>query len=243
MRTEFFAGYEFNRKDPVGYFHEEHGGYDEAKKKFKPLKCADTEVDVCDILNAITAAVEAGIVKEYEWPKQLFASKSGLAWFLEQLSTYDDCFRIPDRWWQALAHLGDSTNCEESFSRCDDIANTLERRIEELPEEFRVHKAEIKYFKANPLPPHIHLTAKQTDAFYAHRRAVQDIQRADRSIKDDDTCRFSFTQPFYEIRDGVMYCRQATAADIASLVPAKKPKAVAKKPAATKKPATKKAKA
>ncbi|MDC8771780.1 hypothetical protein [Roseateles albus] len=236
MSTEFFAGYEFNRRDRVGYFHAEHGGYNDAKKKFQPFKCADDQLLVHEILDAITAAVEAGIVKEYEWPKQLFASKSDLVSFLDNLAEYDNEFRIHDRWWRALAHLGDTVDCEESFSRCDDIAQSLAKRASELPEELRIHKAEIKYFKAHPPTPFVPLPAELDDALYENRKAtLRQQQREGSSIKDDDTCLFSFTQPFYEIRDGVRYCRQATPADLVSLVPAKKAKAVAKKPAATKK--------
>ena len=54
----------------------------------------------------MTGAVEAGLVDDEKWPGQLFASKSDLENFLAELDTYDQQWRITDRWYRALGLLG-----------------------------------------------------------------------------------------------------------------------------------------
>ncbi len=99
--------------------------WDAKKKQFIPVKSMD-DVDLYMVLDAITLAVEAGVVDTHAWPQQFFASRAAFDEFMELLSEYDDCFRITDQWWQALASLADIGD-EEDFVSSTEIADGLFR--------------------------------------------------------------------------------------------------------------------
>jgi len=81
-------------------------GYINATWPFEPMKVIDDEMEVHDILDHITAAVESGQLKRDSWPEQLFASEADLQRFIDRLpEEYDEIFRIVDRWWFALSEL------------------------------------------------------------------------------------------------------------------------------------------
>lgn len=82
-----------------------------------------------EVLDTLTIAVEAGVVNAFKWPQQFFASKPAFLEFIEQLEEYDDCYRITDRWWQALAALIGGSD-EEGFVSAREIAETLARDVE-----------------------------------------------------------------------------------------------------------------
>lgn len=99
---------------------------------FAPMELADDELNLCEALDNVTAAVEAGELGQDTWPEQLFASDEDLQWFLENLSQYDECYRIHDRWWLALATLIDHQHVEEGFSRCDDMADAIADELADI---------------------------------------------------------------------------------------------------------------
>jgi len=71
------------------------GGFNPYTRQFTPLKYASEGLAVCDALDAITAAVEAGIVDRNDWSNQLFASETDFEAFLEELEYYDETNRSP----------------------------------------------------------------------------------------------------------------------------------------------------
>ena len=97
--------------------------WDSKTKKVTPIKSLEM-VDMYMVLDSITHAVEAGVVDTLTWPQQFFAKKAVFLEFIEQLAEYDDCWRITDQWWQALAALANVID-EEGFISTDDIANEL----------------------------------------------------------------------------------------------------------------------
>ena len=107
--------------------------WDEANVKFKPVEDA-SDVCVCEILDSITLAVEAGVIDSYLWPQQLFANRQAFEGFIEELSYYDECYRITDRWWTSLAQLVGVVD-EEAFVSSQEIAKTL---LEEASSEGRM---------------------------------------------------------------------------------------------------------
>ena len=112
-------GYAFKLRDVTVY----PAIWDEKKQKVKPIKSMD-DVEVCEVLDSIALAVEAGVVSSFHWPQQFFASKKSCMEFLQQLQEYDDCYRITDRWWMALAKLARKVD-EEGFVSSREIANAL----------------------------------------------------------------------------------------------------------------------
>ena len=57
--------------------------------------------------------------------KAVFKAPGGFEWFLDELAGYDQCYRINDRWWQALARLAEHENFEEGFTHTEDMAAAL----------------------------------------------------------------------------------------------------------------------
>jgi hypothetical protein len=84
-----------------------------------------------EALDHITAAVESGNLRRDTWPEQLFANREVFDEFVSNLSGYDECFRIVDRWWCALADLID-TGDEEGFIHTRDMADEIQRVFDEL---------------------------------------------------------------------------------------------------------------
>jgi hypothetical protein len=64
------------------------------------------------------------------WPEQPFVDRPTFDKFIEFLSGYDDCFRITDRWWTALAELAGHVD-EEGFIRTEVMADKLMEAFEE----------------------------------------------------------------------------------------------------------------
>ena len=98
-------------------------------KQFIPVKSMD-EIDVHMILDGISIAIEMGVVDTHAWPQQFFACRTAFDDFIGSLSEYDECYRITDQWWQALATLAD-VNDEEGFVSSSDIAEELFRNAAE----------------------------------------------------------------------------------------------------------------
>lgn len=214
--TQQIKGYEFSRRDSVGFYDEDRGGFDVKKQKFKPMKLAGGDYMIHEVLDAVTAAVEAGIVEQHTWPKQIFKTGADLEAFLDDFSNYDECYRVHDRWWQALANLAGSTNCEEGFSTTSDMADTLREYVADMPEVLRKLKAKEAYFK-NPVPA-LELTGPQEKALQKHNAAVEKQFYSARPREEGETLHYPFTNRFLTFVEGVLSAREATAKDLAALV-------------------------
>lgn len=111
-------------------------GYIDAKWPFKPMKFRELSEHPMAwthiALDHITAAVESGELDSETWPEQLFATEGDFHDFLSSLSGYDECFRIVDRWWFALAQLAEHDGDEEGFIHTQDIADEIENVYQEL---------------------------------------------------------------------------------------------------------------
>jgi hypothetical protein len=139
-------GYKFEcNTDPLSTSINAMGGFDQRTRKLVPMTLTDEDIgwQVYEVLDTITAAVEAGVVEQHDWPQQLFKTTADLEAFLEQLADYDDCYRITDRWWHSLARLCESQHCEEGFVRSDEIAEVLAVYAHNAPEQ----KAEAERIK------------------------------------------------------------------------------------------------
>jgi hypothetical protein len=77
------------------------------------------------VLDNLTLAIEAGVVSEKKWLKQIFGDEEHFMNFLDELACYDDCYRICDRWHTALSVLAKSVLVEEGFIACSDISDEL----------------------------------------------------------------------------------------------------------------------
>ena len=104
----------------------EHGGFDAATGTFTPFKKMEG-VSVCQILDVITAAAEAGAIDNEKWVSQIFASIEIFEAFLREYSDYDECFRTYDRWYWALFRLSghDDGDDELAFVTSPEIAEKL----------------------------------------------------------------------------------------------------------------------
>lgn len=120
-----FAGYEPTIDSPDVYPQY----FDPTTGKFTPLSKVQLEPyeahEVYQVLDSITLALEAGAVSEKHWLRELFGTPDAFEEFLEEFETYDECFRISDRWHAALALLGDSLLDHADFITCEDIADRL----------------------------------------------------------------------------------------------------------------------
>ncbi len=112
-----------------------YGGFNPLTKKMTPFSCEPYSVNnmpmLSDMMDSIAAAVEAGVIDSEQWPAQIFASNSIMESFFQALANYDDCYRIVDYWWQALAALRGHLEEEEAV-RGVDLANSLIDYISEL---------------------------------------------------------------------------------------------------------------
>lgn len=106
----------------------EVGGFNKRTKKFSPFVSMPM---LYEALDAITAAIEAGVIDTEKWVSQVFATTEVFEQFLEELAFYDNCYRIMDRWYAALARLAQTEHVQEGFIRSDEIADALREAAEE----------------------------------------------------------------------------------------------------------------
>jgi hypothetical protein len=126
-------GYSFNDLKPLLHVGVRNfGGYDADNKKFVPMTLSDEDVgwEVYEVLDALTAAVEDGLVKS-SWHKQLFKTPADLEAFFERLSVFDEESRIHDRWWHALARMCKHDDSEAGFIACIDIVDNMKEYVQE----------------------------------------------------------------------------------------------------------------
>lgn len=86
------------------------------------------EVEMYEVLDSITLALEAGVLNSFRWPQQIFAKRAVFDDFIDYLANYDETYRITDQWWRALAEL-----CEV-YDECGyvsslEIANELRSHV------------------------------------------------------------------------------------------------------------------
>jgi hypothetical protein len=114
-----FNGYKFTPRS-INVYPEI---WDAEKKQLNAIKDMEN-FTISEVLDSIVLAVEAGTVDNYLWPQQIFANRKSFESFIEQLSEYDDCYRITDQWWQALSELVEYGD-EEGFVSSSEIADKL----------------------------------------------------------------------------------------------------------------------
>jgi hypothetical protein len=190
------------------------------------LRFVSEEMDVYEALDHITAAVEAGVVDRNRWAAQLFADNDELEGFLDALEAYDDCFRITDRWWTALAALAHRFD-EEGFVSCAEIVNGLRESIVEGARRCEVLLLQAEYFAQHPLKK-TRMTRQQRDALDQHNHETRAMSHRGK-LETDVSYEFAFTQPYYFIKGKRLAARQVTTEDLATLV--SKTKAPAAAPA------------
>ena len=191
------------------------GGFNPFTKEFTPLKYDSEEMWMHEALDHITAALEAGIVDRNNWATQLFAGEHELEEFLTELECYDENSRITDRWWLAFARLADWFD-EEGMVSCSEIVEKLRESIDTGKHRSEVRIREAEYFAANP-PKKLKLSAAQQKLLSAHN--VKTNQTAFRMRAEKDvTVEFRFSEPFFQLKGGVLSARQATLADVQALV-------------------------
>jgi hypothetical protein len=104
--------------------------YNPATKKITEYKSAEN-ADLYEILDDMTLAMDAGVVDTWRWPQQFFADRGSFDDFIDLLESYDECYRITDQWWNTLAMLADTVDCEEQFTHTDDMARAIVIKCEE----------------------------------------------------------------------------------------------------------------
>ena len=187
------------------------GGYDPYTKIFTPLKYGSEEMRIHDALDHITAAAEAGIVDGNNWSTQLFANEEELEAFFDELEEYDECYRITDRWWSAIAALA-GCNDEVGLITCVEIVSALRESIENGAERRNVLQQEATYFAEHPIKQ-LRTSAEKRSALDEHNTKVR-CNAAAKGAEEDVTLKFRFTLPYLELKKGRVSARQATAADV-----------------------------
>jgi hypothetical protein len=130
--TEVIRGYAFNNRPVIAY----PNLFDVASKKVIPLSEANRgegtdRIEMHEVLDTITLAIEAGVVPRDSWVKFLFGTKERFAMFLEELDAYGDVFRLTDRWWAALEAIVDCGGDEAGHITFEDFAERLREAAEE----------------------------------------------------------------------------------------------------------------
>ena len=82
-----------------------------------------------EVLDVMTAAAEAGVLRSDSWVCQLFADDEIFFEFMEELSGYNECYRIHDRWYRALFDIANAVN-EEGFVTSEEIVERMLERAE-----------------------------------------------------------------------------------------------------------------
>lgn len=96
---------------------------DPAAAKLLPFKKLPNSFET--VLDAVTAACEQGRLSTDGWVKQCFATKKVFNKFLEELAVYDECYRLHDRWFDAIYQIADKAE-ECDFITTAAIAYGLE---------------------------------------------------------------------------------------------------------------------
>jgi hypothetical protein len=130
MKTQTFKSYKHQVRPVVVY----PSLFDDKTKLPKPAKEVDgMNVSLYEVLDTMSLALQAGTVNTHGWPQQFFANRKAFDSFLEHLECYDECFRITDEWWDALAMLayGSRVGDEEGFITTADMAQAIANKVSE----------------------------------------------------------------------------------------------------------------
>ena len=114
--------------------HPDGAVYDIREHTFLPFAAYDHELHT--VLDAIAFATEEGKMNSRAWVKKVFGTEEAYTWFMDELEAYDQCFRIHDRWWAALARLAEHESHEEGFIHSADIAEKMREHVEETGQAF-----------------------------------------------------------------------------------------------------------
>lgn len=104
------------------------GGFNPHSKKFTPFT-EPRNFELHHILDALTAAAEAGILDTETWVTQAFGTLDAAATFMDMIEGYD-YFRIYDRWYRALFWIA-MRDEEEEFVSTYEIAEGLRSAVVE----------------------------------------------------------------------------------------------------------------
>lgn len=110
-------------KTPVEHWEDLYNPETGEFAKF-PLTVKDRP-DLHQVLDSITLATEAGQLDDETWVKQVFHDKRRFDWFLQELASYNECFRIHDRWYHALHFLVGGPGDEEGFVSSAEMAEEI----------------------------------------------------------------------------------------------------------------------
>lgn len=231
-------GIQHDRKDLTAKHWAEQcsvqGGFNPITRELTPMLFATEEMAMYEALDHITAAVEAGVVDKNRWSGQLFANSEELETFFGELEGYDECYRVVDRWWTALAALAGQLD-EEGFISGPEIVHGLRDSIDEGRRRQELLRLEADYFAKCPLKT-VKGTRSQSEALERHnlelRRKLHDARLA-----KDPSYDFRFTQPFLYLKGKSLAARQVTREDLVQLTEPKAKKATAEKDGAAKKSA------
>ena len=108
--------------------------YNTETGKFTEFEPDDTYL--CTMLDAITHASEHGLLNTRTWVRHIFKSEDSFEWFLAALAEYDDCYRINDRWWEALARLAEHETQAEGFTHTQEMSDELRQYAAETNQCF-----------------------------------------------------------------------------------------------------------
>ena len=91
----------------------------------------ETGPELAEVLDTLAVLCGTGKLNSRTWVVEAFKTRSAWEWFLEELSAYEQCFRIRDPWWFALVRLCEHEDVEERFSTAEDIAESLQEHADE----------------------------------------------------------------------------------------------------------------
>lgn len=185
-----------------------NGGFNPLTKKWSPLHPQESYLS--DVLDHITAACEAGIVEQYSWATQLFATPEAVDYFLNELELFDELWRITDRWWQALASLAEVRD-EEDFVTSSEIAQVLRVAVAEGDGKLEKLRLMAEYLKENPIKP------KKIAQWQRRALWARNTKLANKLLPNHFTRELPFHNEFCFVEGKMLHAREATSKDILSL--------------------------
>lgn len=88
------------------------------------------------MLDTLAFGVMHGRLNSRTWVRTVFKDEEAFDWFLEELSTYEEQFRIRDPWWWALANLAEHETEESGFSTAEEMAQRVSDFARETSQVF-----------------------------------------------------------------------------------------------------------
>lgn len=215
MTTKTFTAYKHHVR-PLGIYPSVFDGKTRLPKLLKSMD----EANLCEVLDAITLTMQAGKVSKHGWPQQFFANRKAFDGFLEELESYDDCYRITDEWWMALAKLaGNEGGEEEGFITTSDIAQEIGNKAEKdgLLVNFGKKSPTYKYSPQECEAAEYRLTVTAAQRLWTHDMTEQEL--ADNRKQSEIA---AFNRDYFDI-DLTPERKAAAIAEGKALLKAKKP--------------------